>query len=238
MLPSSLKAAKVVLSARLKTHPAVFLPIARLRENHKRTLVRRDSDLVVEGYWRCANHYATNAFIVSQPRQVHVAHHFHAPAQLMLALRWNVPALLLIREPLAAVSSATVYLEHDDPYPLLKFYNIFHESLVPFREGLVISDFERTTHDFGAVIREINERCGRTYAQYRGTPEEERRVEEMIRAEHATNMEARAATLPLPSEEKERRKSAIMQRLGAPRCASLLDEAQHYYQFFAEAQHG
>jgi hypothetical protein len=230
----SLATTRVVLAARIKTHPSVFLPIARLREDGKRTVVRRDSDLVIEGYWRCANHFAVNAFIVAQPGPVHVAHHFHAPAQLMLAVRWNVPALLLIREPVAAVSSATVFLEHDDPRPLLQFYNIFHEALVPYREQLVVSDFPRTTNDFGSVIAEINERYARSYALYRGTPEERERVEALIREEHSGNMQGNIATLPLPSEEKERRKTRILERLNSRECADLLDQARHYYGTFAK----
>jgi hypothetical protein len=212
----------------------LFLPIARLREDGKRTVVRRDSDIVIEGYWRCANHFAVNAFIVAQPRPVHVAHHFHAPAQLMLAVRWNVPPLLLIREPVAAVSSATVYLEHDDPRPLLTFYNIFHEALLPYRDQLVVSNFPRTVNDFGSVIAEINERYGRSYALFQGTPEEAARVEALIREEHSANMEGIAATLPLPSEDKERLKSRVMERLSSPECAPLLDQARRYYEEFAK----
>lgn len=232
-LSESLRAARVVASARLKTMPIVFLPIARLRQNEKRTLVRRDSDIVIEGYWRCANHYATNAFIVAQPRPVHVAHHFHAPAQLMLAVRWNVPALLLIREPIAAVASATVFLQNEDPIPFLKFYNIFHAALVPYGSQLVISDFARTTTDFRSVISEINQRYHRDYALYQGTLEEERRVNDLIRREHQSNIRGGVATLPLPSEEKDRLKEKVVQRLLAPECASLLSQAQLYYEHFS-----
>ena len=237
-MPKSLHVARIVLSGRLKTIPFVFRAIARFREDGERTLIRADSDLAIEGFWRCANHYATYAFIVAQPRPVHVARRFHAPAQLMLAVRWNVPALLLIREPVAAVSSTTVFLEYDDPLPLLKFYNIFYSALVPYRDRLIISDFDRTTHDFGSVIAEINERYGRDYALYRGTPEEERRVEELIRAGHNANPRATVARLPLPAQEKERLKDKVMEKLLDPRCASLLTRSRDLYETFLRAQHG
>ena len=218
--------------------PFVFQSIARYREDGERTLIRPNSDLAIEGFWRCANHYATYAFIVAQPRPVHVARRFHAPAQLMLAVRWNVPGLLLIREPVAAVSSTTVFLEYDDPFPLLKFYNIFYSALVPYRDRLVISDFDRTTHEFGAVIAEINERYDRDYALYRGTPEEEKRVEELIRTGHNANPRATVARLPLPAEEKERLKDKVMERLLEPRCASLLGRSRDLYETFLRAQRG
>jgi hypothetical protein len=155
----------------------------------------------------------------------------------MLAVRWNVPALLLIREPVAAVSSATVFLEHDDPRPLLKFYNIFHEALVPYRERLVVSDFDRTVGDFGSVIAEINQRYGRSYALFHNTPAEIERVEALIREEHVGNMAGNLATLPLPSDHKERLKSQISERLASAECASLLDEARKYYELFVKYSH-
>jgi hypothetical protein len=225
----AVRAARAVLSSRMKTVPAIFLPIAWLRENHKRTLIRRTSDLVVEGYWRCGNHFATYAFIQSQPGPVHVAHHFHAPAQLRLAAKWKVPAVLLVREPMVAVASATVFLEHDDPAPLLDFYNTFHSSLLPCKARMVISDFPRTIGDFASVIQEVNEKFGRQFALYHGTDAEEEQIRTKIKREHAANMDGNAATLPLPSADKERRKQPIIERIVAGENRSRLERAQELY---------
>jgi hypothetical protein len=238
MLPVSMKVTKLVLSAHLKTIPALFLPIARMRENNKRTVVRPTSDVLITGYWRCANHYATYAFISSQKRDVHVARLFHAPAQLILADRWKVPTLLLIRNPMDAVASATVFLDHDDPLPFLKFYNIYHSAVAPYRDRVVISDFDRTTSDFGGVITELNERYGRNFDPYLGSPEEEQRVKEMIRDEHSVNSRGQVQTLPLPSHEKDQLKEKVREKLRSPRCASLLEEAQHYYCYLSSVAQG
>jgi hypothetical protein len=235
MFLNSLKAAKMLVSARMKTHPSLFVPFAWFRENDKRVLVRPNSDLVISGYWRCANHYAAYAFILAQQRPVHVAHHFHAPAQVMLAMRWKVPVLVLIREPVGAVSSATVFLQHDDPAPFLKFYNIFYGALLPYRDRVVISEFDRTTHDFKSVIAEINERFGRDFMLYQGTPDEEERVREMIAKDTSLHD---VAMSPLPSPEREPLKEKIRQQLLAPRCASLLKQAQRYYDLFVTASRG
>jgi hypothetical protein len=226
---SPLRAFKTVLASRAKTMPIVFRPIAWMREDHKRTMVRRDSDIVIEGYWRCGNHFATYAFIQSQPAPVKVAHHFHAPAQLHLAARWNVPALLLVREPIEAVASATVFLEHDDPRPLLDFYNVFHESLRTIKDRLIVSDFPTTINDFSSVIRRVNERFGRQFALYRGTDEEESQLRDSIRREHRKNMQGNPATLPLPSAAKERRKLPIIDRIMSEANSRALKQAQSLY---------
>jgi hypothetical protein len=223
---------RVLWSVRLKSYPAIFRPIAHLRENSKRRVVRRTSDVVIEGYWRCGNHFATYAFMHAQQRPVAVAHHFHAPAQLMLAARWDVPAVLLIREPVEAVASATVYLHRDDPGTFLEFYRLFHEAVVDLADKVVVSDFPVTVEHFGAVIDALNARYQRQFLPFAGDAEQCAAVEQMIRNEHAENMGARQAQLPLPSEEKSRLKGRVIERMHDARYAGMLAEAQRLYEHF------
>ena len=131
----------------------------------------------------------------------------------MLACRWDVPAILLIRAPLDAVASSTVYLQHDDPRPFLKFYCLFHDCLLPLKDQMAISDFDETISNFGGVMARVNSRYGRQFDLYEESPENRRRVEELIHREHETRMGADAGTLPLPSDEKARRKEAVVDRI-------------------------
>jgi hypothetical protein len=225
-----LNVAKILLSAKLKNFPAIYWPIARLREGPKKRLVRRSTQIVIEGYWRCGNHFATYAFMVAQGGQADVAHHFHAPAQLMLAARWGVPAVLLIREPVEAVASATVFLENEDPRPLLVFYNTFHKCLASYADRLVVADFPVTVGDFGAVIEAVNAKFGTSYLTFDSTPEQLAEVDRRIRDEHEQNMGAVATTLPLPSATKTHLKRQVLERLEHPECAELLAEARRLYE--------
>ncbi len=225
--------ARVLLSVKVKSHPAIFRPIAHLREDSKKRVVRRDSDVVIEGYWRCGNHFATYAFMVAQGREVAVAHHFHAPAQLMLAVRWGVPAVLLIREPVEAVASATVYLHREDPAAFLKFYCLFHRAVVDLADKVVVSDFPVTVGHFGAVIDAVNARYQRQFRTFAGDAAQCAEVERMIREEHAENMGAGQAQLPLPSEEKSRLKRRVIERIHEPRYASLFAECRQLYAHLA-----
>ena len=224
---------RVLWSVKLKSYPAIFRPIAHLRENSKRRVVRPDSDVVIEGYWRCGNHFATYAFMVAQQRPVAIAHHFHAPAQLMLAVRWGVPAVLLIREPIEAVASATIYLHRQDPGSFLKFYQLFHRAVVGLADRVVVSDFPTTVGDFGAVIEALNARYHRQCLPFAGDDDQRAAVERMIREEHAENMGAIQSQLPLPSEEKSRLKRQVIERMHEPRYAQLLADAQGLYRQLA-----
>lgn len=222
------------VSALLKTQPRFFLPIARLRQNRKRVAIRRTTDVVIEGFWRCGNHYATYAFQAAQPRPARIAHHFHAPAQLILATKWNVPAVLLIRQPEEAVASATVYFEMEDPKPVLQFYNIFHRAVLPYRDDLVVSDFTTTTTSFGRVIEALNGSYHRHFSVFTGTDQQNRRVDQCIREEH-TRIGGAVSTFPLPSDAKARRKTKVHGRLAGNDCESLLAEARTLYSQLKEA---
>lgn len=235
-MPFLLTEAKLLLSAHLKTHPTAFRAIATLRQTHKKRLVGPHTDIVIEGFWRSANHYATYAFKVAQQGKADIAHHFHAPAQILLADRWGVPSITLIRRPDDAAASAAVYLGWLDPAVFLKMYVLFYRPLVPLRERLVIGDFAVVTERFGDVIDRVNKRYQRTFNRFSGAVEEESAVREMIREEHTAHMGADVRKAPLPSDEKKRLKEAVYSRLHGSRYASLLREACELYECLTEGQ--
>src|SRR5579885_65924 len=122
--PPLLSRLKFLASNLAKTHPRLFLTIARHRENHVRKLVDENTDVVIEGYMRCGNYFAVYAFEHAQPGRVRIAHHFHAPAQLMVAARLGVPSILLLRHPRDAVLSALVYYSRwlTPPFARTRFF--------------------------------------------------------------------------------------------------------------------
>jgi hypothetical protein len=137
---------------------------------------------------------------------------------------------------LEAVASATVFLEREDPTPLLRFYNIFHSALLPYKDRMIVSDFRRTINHFDEVIAEVNERFRRDFALYEGSSEQKQKLEDAIRQEHRTNMGDNPATLPLPTADKLRKKQPIIERLQAPENQSLLAEAQRLYAMLVAAE--
>jgi len=225
----SVRAWKILASAVLKTKPEAFLPLARIRQNKKRRCVTRKTDIVIEGYWRCGNHFATYAFMVAQPHELKVAHHFHAPAQLILAARWNIPAILLIREPREAVLSSTIYMGWEDPAPLLRFYNIFHSAVLSYKEEVVVSEFGITTSAFGATVNQVNAKYGTRFISYEGDDKQAEAVNALIAREHSENMGGNPRRLPLPSPDKELLKARIRDQLNGPRCAPLVSVAEDLY---------
>jgi hypothetical protein len=149
-------------------YPALAIPIARRRHGLP---VGRDTDIVIEGFPRTGNTFAERAFAMAQDRPFEVACHVHAPAQLIAAARWGVPAIALVRLPEETVLSFVIRHSHIPIRQALRGYIRFYEPLVPYRHRLVVASFGEVTSDYGAVIRRVNERFGTSFAEFQHTEE-------------------------------------------------------------------
>jgi hypothetical protein len=144
-------------------------------------VIGADSELVIDGYTRCASTFAVYAFQLAQPRPVRIAHHLHAPAQLIAAAKAGIPALALIREPQGAVLSQLVREPQVALPDALVAYARFYECLMPYRARLVVADFDEVTRDFGEVVRRLNARFGTTFAAFEATEANVSECMELIR---------------------------------------------------------
>ena len=114
-----------------------------------------DSGICIEGFPRSANSYAVVAFRLANP-QVKIAHHLHVPAQLLQAVKWKIPAVLLIRDPLEAVASFMVFQHSQNADLYLKTYIRFYKTLQKVLPFLVIVNFDSVIHHFNELIVKVN----------------------------------------------------------------------------------
>lgn len=151
--------ARLFLRTRLSEHPSLYLPIARRRYPGPSPEVLGDeTELVIDGYTRSASTYAVYMLQLAQQQPVRLAHHLHAPAQLIAAARREIPVLALIREPVGAVLSQLVREPWVDMRGATMAYARFYEKLMPYRDRFVIGEFDQVTNNFPAVVRRLNER--------------------------------------------------------------------------------
>ncbi|MFB6232003.1 MAG: hypothetical protein ABEL04_12705 [Salinibacter sp.] len=122
--------------------------------------VSSDTEFVLDGFQGSANSFAAAAFQASQERQVAMAHHMHAPAQIIKAVRKGIPTLVTLREPVGTVLSVTSRWPYISVQQALRSYVGFYEKIGPYRRGYVLSTFEETTQHFGRVIQRVNDRFG------------------------------------------------------------------------------
>jgi hypothetical protein len=139
----------------------VYLPFARRKyPGPSPEVLSAPTELVIDGYTRSASTFAVYALQLAQERPVRLAHHLHAPAQLIAAARSGVPTLLVIREPRGAILSQLVREPGVAMRDALVAYIRFHDCLRVYRDRVVVGEFENVTHDFGSVIGRLNDRFG------------------------------------------------------------------------------
>jgi hypothetical protein len=149
------------------SHPS-YLWFAR-RHNGP-NVVGSDTQIVIEGFPRTANTFSVYAFQMAQTAPVRVAHHLHAPSQVIFAARRGVPAVVLVRPPEDAVLSLASWSPHVSLGHALAAYSRFYERLLPYRERCVAAEFRDVTSDLGRVIDAVNARYGTRFARFEHTP--------------------------------------------------------------------
>jgi glycosyltransferase involved in cell wall biosynthesis len=153
--------ARTILRARVSEFPWVYLSFARRKyPGPSPEVVGRETQLLIDGYTRSASTYAVYGLQLAQEHPVRMAHHLHAAAQVVQAVRWGIPTLVLVREPRGAVLSQVVREPGVAVRDCLAAYVRYHERLLPYRERLVVADFETVTHNFREVVQQVNTRFG------------------------------------------------------------------------------
>lgn len=201
-------------------------------------LASPDSQLVIQAFPRSGNTFATLAFLSSQPQHVNLAHHLHAPAQLIAAARWRRPALLIVRPPADAVCSFVQREPQISPRQALRNWRRFHAPLLPHLDAFVVATFDQVTGDFGAVVRRINARFGTDFVPFVHTADNVAACFEAIEARNARRFGGGAVVetgVARPSPVRQAQKEKIMEDLRAARLASALAQAESIYRELALA---
>ncbi len=241
-------------------HPRLYLPFARYKyPGPSPEVIGAETELVIEGYTRSAMTFAVYALQLAQDEPVRLAHHLHAPAQLIEAVRRDIPALVLIREPQGAVLSQLVREPHVALPDALLAYSRFYARIYPFRAGFVVADFDEVTGDFGSVIRRFNARFGTSYREFVNSDENVRECLALIKhrgtlsktllgfesgvvgredlrreLERLEKGPAPAGTKEawVPSADRERAKAELHEQWMSPAVTPLRERAQRAYVAF------
>jgi hypothetical protein len=154
---------------RLVNSRLLVLPYIALRPRNRAGWPTRSTDLLIDGFPRSANTFARVAFQYSNP-EASVASHLHSSVAVKRAVSHGVPVLLLIRDPVAAVSSLLVREAGLQADSALRMYLSFYRALMPIGSGLIVGKFDAVVSDYGAVIRRVNRKFGTDFAAYEPTP--------------------------------------------------------------------
>lgn len=207
------------------------LPLFGLRPTNKELLVGADTEIVIEGYPRCANTFTVVAFRQAQGREVRIAHHLHAAAQILVAHQRRIPAILLIRDPVDAIVSLKIRHPDLDDARCLRDYLRFYGALKDIAEYPVIADFAEVTGHFNDLIREVNRRFGTRFAEFDNSPEA---VQAVFAEIDAIRRAARRSLsqIATPHAEKDGRKEQVRDEVICKLDPSELERATKLYRRF------
>ena len=132
--------------------------------NDRTRIVRPDTGLVIEGFPRFANSFSIFAFLNPDAGDMALAHHVHSPSQIILAAKYGIPAILLVRTPEDTVIAGVAKIATHTAPDLLRAYAVYYESLLPLREHYVIAPFETVTSDVGRIVSAVNRRFETSFA--------------------------------------------------------------------------
>jgi hypothetical protein len=244
----------------ISERPALYLPLARRRyPGPSPMVVGPDTQLVIDGYTRAASTHVVYTFQLAQPEPVRLAHHLHAPAQVIEAVRRGVPTLVLVREPDGTALSQAAREPHVTVRDALLAHARYHERLLPYRDAVVVADFREVTRDVGPAVRRLNEHFGTAFRLPAAAPEDPL-VAELVRLrpthwhtllafesglvskDELTAALADPATRPqapadpdqwVPSVARQREKDALRNELERPELTSLRRRARRAYEAFS-----
>jgi hypothetical protein len=227
-------AAKEHAQRHIGEHPFLFHCFYGLRPGYRGLLVDRTTRLVIEGFPRSGNTFAVVAFQQAQPEAFRIAHHLHMPAQVMLAARWRIPTLILIRKPTDAVLSWTIREPRISVRRAMTHYIWFHEKIAEYRHEFVVGLFEEVTQDYGAVLERVNARFGTRFSSFEHSKENVKsafaHIEKVHRARRNRLNEKQIAR---PSAVKAEMKDVLRRGLETPEVRKLTNCAEVLYRDLA-----
>lgn len=206
--------ARFRLRFRLAERRVTHLPVRALaarRHPEGQRFVDTETTLLVDGFPGSGNTWLTRTLRDAHPRPDTLAHHAHAAAHVEHALRRGVATVVVVREPVGAVTSTTRRWGVD-PGAALTAWVRYHRVVTPFADRIFVVDFDRAVADPPALVRAVEERFGLGLA-----PEAVEREGDRHRPRRGADERARRAAL---REQTERRLD------GDPGLRLRLDEAR------------
>jgi hypothetical protein len=211
--------------------PRLFPAMVRVQRKRRNRPALPTDQIVIDGFPRSANTFSARAFVFANP-DVAASHHMHAPANILLAVRYGIPTVVVIRRPVDAVLSEVIREPRKRLRRGLLEWNSFYETVLPVLDRVVVAEFGTVTTDYSVVIDEVNRRFGTDFTPYRNSVDADEAVFASIeagarsRGKSGTRLESQ---VPRPSQERAARKAEFVAALARPELRPLVDRAQSVY---------
>jgi len=167
-------------------------------------LVRRNSTkIVIEAFPRSSNSFAVRLFQQCNPEIGYheISHHSHNYSNVYQAVRYGIPALVIVRNPIDAIASNMVaYGDQSEEMLqiLVKKYVDFYKGVEASREHIVLASFDDVVEGrFKETTRRLNQRFGTAFNENFDEKEMAERARQVI-LERSPNRH-QSSRVPIPN---------------------------------------
>lgn len=196
-------------------------------EKNKWKKISPDKDICIEGFPRSANSFFAKAFRRCNPT-AKAAHHMHSPLQILKAIEYGIPCVVLIRNPTDAIASVLVVDRTLSTRFAIQSYINFYERIWPVCHDVVVSEFSDTTQYPHHVVKRINQRYGTSFYMEPITPDVKETIFDQLQATQK-ELNQPEHLVAIPTKAKARIKQDVLKEL---KDHPLLPTANLLYQKF------
>ena len=215
-------------------YPPLYLLLTKFGDGYG-TIADSETDIVIEGFPRSANTFAFQAFKLAQAKPLQIAHHKHSITQFLIAYKFKIPTILLIRCPQEAVISFVIREPCISLEKGFKYWIYFHEKLMTYNQSFVTVTFEEVTTDFGKVIKKVNQHFNTQFEVFSHTNNNVNKCFENMESfqRKINNNQLNEQGIPRPSLERKERKEELLNELhNSSKLKDLINKANDiYYQY-------
>ena len=186
-----------------------------LQVHEKHHVCYRDTDLCIEGFPRSANTFCVDFLMYlcrSGDIELSIAHHTHSPANVHLATLLQKPCMVLIRDPVSAITSFTIYSGVKVPFAAERYLNFYRE-VEKISERCLFVDFNLIVHNINAVITQLNVHYDLQIPLSANVEHDSRHIgsiaKERARKRHSQNPDRYIKSVGTPNQERELMKDKI-----------------------------
>jgi N-acetylglucosaminyl-diphospho-decaprenol L-rhamnosyltransferase len=199
------------------------LPLLRFAPApYMRVMVQKDMDACIDGMPRSANTFGGWAFLEQNP-DASLAHHQCLPGQVLRAVRLGVPCAVLIREPLANLTSLVIAAENDLSHKLaFRAWIDYYRRVATVRDRVALCTFEEVLDDPAVIARRINAAYGTEFNCQPMDEAQKRDIVERLEQHHA-EMRIRPGHGTVPNNHKENLKPGVRKALSQHRLLPAAD---------------
>lgn len=139
------------------TRRAEKLRVGLLEHHAPHLICQPDSHLVIEGYPRSANTFSVDMLnvLTADGQRLLMGHHTHKVANLRLAEIYDVPRLVLIRQPEDAILSFMIFSGKPVATCLVKYIK-FYSAVLTLEKPFQVAPFATVVTDFTRIVENLN----------------------------------------------------------------------------------